>query len=130
MPEKARDSPVHRLPDWRLTLPLAQSCRRCGARALRTAETGMPRPVILEHVAFFLIVARPVTVGGVGDAGKTEGQPHASPAELATDTLGQSRLARFRLPNASDIHTTISGYATKIVVRATDDELIVRRSGN
>jgi hypothetical protein len=25
-------------------------------------------------------------VGGVGDAGKTEGQPHASPAELATDT--------------------------------------------
>jgi hypothetical protein len=32
MPEKARDSPVHRLPDWRLTLPLAQSCRRCGAR--------------------------------------------------------------------------------------------------
>ncbi len=32
MPQKARDSPVHRLPDWRLTLPLAQSCRRCGAR--------------------------------------------------------------------------------------------------
>src|SRR5271170_5325257 len=32
MPEKARDSPVHRLPDWRLTLPLAQSCPRCGAR--------------------------------------------------------------------------------------------------
>ena len=32
MPEKARDSPMHRLPDWRLTLPLAQSCRRCGAR--------------------------------------------------------------------------------------------------
>ncbi len=28
--------------------------------------------------------------GGVGGAGKTEGQPHASPAELATDTLGQS----------------------------------------
>jgi hypothetical protein len=32
MPQKARDSPMHRLPDWRLTLPLAQSCRRCGAR--------------------------------------------------------------------------------------------------
>ena len=32
MPEKARDSLVHRLPDWRLTLPLAQSCPRCGAR--------------------------------------------------------------------------------------------------
>jgi ribosomal protein L32 len=32
MPEKARDNPLHRLPDWRLTLPLAQSCPRCGAR--------------------------------------------------------------------------------------------------
>ena len=68
--------------------------------------------------------------GRRGDAGKTEGQPHASPPELATDTLGRSRLARFRLPNASDIHTAISGYATKIVVRATDDELILPRSGN
>ena len=46
-----------------------------------------------------------VGVGGVGGAGKTEGQPHASPAELATDTLGQSRPARFRPPNAPDIHT-------------------------
>jgi ribosomal protein L32 len=27
-----RDNPVHRLPDWRLTLRLAQSCPRCGAR--------------------------------------------------------------------------------------------------
>ena len=27
-----RDNPVHRLPDWRITLPLAQSCPRCGAR--------------------------------------------------------------------------------------------------
>jgi hypothetical protein len=26
---------------------------------------------------------------GVGDAGKIEGQPHASPLELAIDTLGQ-----------------------------------------
>jgi hypothetical protein len=26
----------------------------------------------------------------VGDAGKPEGQPHASPVELATNTLGQS----------------------------------------
>ena len=24
--------PEHRLPDWRTTLPLAQSCPRCGAR--------------------------------------------------------------------------------------------------
>jgi ribosomal protein L32 len=32
MSETARVSPVHRLPDWRLTLPLAQSCPRCGAR--------------------------------------------------------------------------------------------------
>jgi hypothetical protein len=31
--------------------------------------------------------ARQAGVGGVGGAGKTEGQPHASPAELATDTL-------------------------------------------
>jgi hypothetical protein len=28
-----RDNPVHRLPDWRITLPLAQSCPRCGARS-------------------------------------------------------------------------------------------------
>jgi hypothetical protein len=32
MTEKSRDNPVHRLPDWRITLPLAQSCPRCGAR--------------------------------------------------------------------------------------------------
>ena len=32
MPEKVRDNPVHRLPDWRTTLPLAQACPRCGAR--------------------------------------------------------------------------------------------------
>ena len=25
-------NPVHRLPDWRTTLPLAQACPRCGAR--------------------------------------------------------------------------------------------------
>jgi hypothetical protein len=29
--QKLRDNPVHRLPDWRATLPLAQSCPRCGA---------------------------------------------------------------------------------------------------
>jgi hypothetical protein len=34
--------------------------------------------------------------GGVGGAGKTEGQPHASPAELATDTLGQPPSGSFR----------------------------------
>jgi hypothetical protein len=28
----SRNNPVHRLPDWRITLPLAQSCPRCGAR--------------------------------------------------------------------------------------------------
>ncbi len=32
MTEKPRDNPAHRLPDWRITLPLAQSCPRCGAR--------------------------------------------------------------------------------------------------
>ena len=32
MPTKAKNNPVHRLPDWRTTLPLAQSCPRCGAR--------------------------------------------------------------------------------------------------
>ncbi len=40
MPEKGRDSPVHRLPDWRLTLPLAQSCPRCGARTRRRVGRG------------------------------------------------------------------------------------------
>ena len=30
--KKAGDNPVHRLPDWRVTLPLAQACTRCGAR--------------------------------------------------------------------------------------------------
>ena len=30
--EKPRGNPVERLPDWRTTLPLAQSSRRCGAK--------------------------------------------------------------------------------------------------
>jgi ribosomal protein L32 len=30
--QKQPKNPVHRLPDWRATLPLAQSCPRCGAR--------------------------------------------------------------------------------------------------
>jgi hypothetical protein len=30
--KKNGDNPMHRLPDWRLTLPLAQGCPRCGAR--------------------------------------------------------------------------------------------------
>ena len=30
--KKPRDNPMHRLPDWRVTLPLAQTCPRCGAR--------------------------------------------------------------------------------------------------
>ena len=42
MPEKARGSPVHRLPDWRLTLPLAQSCPRCGARTRSGAKCKAP----------------------------------------------------------------------------------------
>jgi hypothetical protein len=42
MPERARDSPVHRLPDWRLTLPLAQSCHRCGARTRSGASCKSP----------------------------------------------------------------------------------------
>ena len=32
MRQKPRDNPMHRLPDWRTTLPLAQSSPRCGAR--------------------------------------------------------------------------------------------------
>jgi hypothetical protein len=32
MQAKARENPVHRLPDWRTTLPLAQSCPRYGAK--------------------------------------------------------------------------------------------------
>lgn len=30
--KKAGDNPMHRLPDWRVTLPLAQACPGCGAR--------------------------------------------------------------------------------------------------
>src|SRR3954470_7922205 len=32
MAKKAGENPVHRLPDWRTTLPLAQACPRCGAQ--------------------------------------------------------------------------------------------------
>ncbi len=32
MTEKPGEDPMHRLPDWRTTLPLAQSCPRCRAR--------------------------------------------------------------------------------------------------
>ncbi len=32
MTDKVRENPMHRLPDWRTTLPLAQACPRCGAR--------------------------------------------------------------------------------------------------
>ena len=32
MEQKPRDNPMERLPDWRTTLPLAQSCPRCGAK--------------------------------------------------------------------------------------------------
>jgi len=32
MREKPGENPMHRLPDWRTTLPLAQACPRCGAQ--------------------------------------------------------------------------------------------------
>jgi hypothetical protein len=32
MHAKFPEKPVRRVPDWRVTLPLAQSCPRCGAR--------------------------------------------------------------------------------------------------
>jgi hypothetical protein len=32
MQKKAKDNPVHPVPDWRVTLPMAQACPRCGAR--------------------------------------------------------------------------------------------------
>jgi ribosomal protein L32 len=30
--EKQRQNPMNRLPDWRVTMPLAHACARCGAR--------------------------------------------------------------------------------------------------
>lgn len=30
--QKSKKNPMHRLPDWRMTLPLAQSSPRCGAK--------------------------------------------------------------------------------------------------
>lgn len=38
MKAEPRKNPMHRLPDWRMTLPLAQSCPRCGA-ATRAGTT-------------------------------------------------------------------------------------------
>ncbi len=42
MQKKARDNPIERLPDWRITLPLAQSCPRCGARTRSGGECKSP----------------------------------------------------------------------------------------
>jgi hypothetical protein len=42
MAKTARDNPGHRLPDWRVTLPLAQSCPRCGARTRSGAACKAP----------------------------------------------------------------------------------------
>src|ERR1700760_1689891 len=49
MTKKLRDNPVYRLPDSRITVPLAQACPRCGARTrsgalqvTRDAEWPMP----------------------------------------------------------------------------------------
>jgi hypothetical protein len=35
-------NPVERLPDWRTTLPLAQSCPRCGAKTRRGSPCQSP----------------------------------------------------------------------------------------
>jgi hypothetical protein len=89
-------------------------------------------PVLIEMPTELVTTPPPRQggVGGVGGAGKTEGQPHASPAELATDTLGQSVRLVSDGRTGRISHASISGYATKISVKATDDKLIVRRSGN
>src|SRR5271157_5713943 len=42
MAEKVRDNPVHRLPDWRTTLPLAQCSPRCGAKTRSGKPCGSP----------------------------------------------------------------------------------------
>jgi hypothetical protein len=41
MPEQDRD-PMHRLPDWRVMLPLAQSCPRRGAQTRSGAKCKAP----------------------------------------------------------------------------------------
>lgn len=35
MKSELPNNPVRRVPDWRVTLPLAQACPRCGARTRR-----------------------------------------------------------------------------------------------
>ena len=40
--KKTGDNPVHRLPDWRVTLPLAQAGPRCGARTRHGAACQSP----------------------------------------------------------------------------------------
>ena len=42
MTENPRQNPTHRLPDWRTTLPLAQSCPRCGARTRASTPCKAP----------------------------------------------------------------------------------------
>jgi hypothetical protein len=37
MTENSRQNPAHRLPDWRITMPMAHATPRCGART----RTGM-----------------------------------------------------------------------------------------
>jgi ribosomal protein L32 len=39
---KPPNDPMHRLPDWRLTLPLAQACPRCGAKTRSGAPCKSP----------------------------------------------------------------------------------------
>src|SRR5690349_4291072 len=46
------ENPVCRLPDWRTTLPLAQSCPRCGARTRSGSpcrQAAMPNGRCLRH---------------------------------------------------------------------------------
>ena len=52
-----------------------------------SAPTGFVASIATDGGAGGDAAERTQGVGGVGGAGKTEGQPHASPAELATDTL-------------------------------------------
>ena len=42
MKTEGEKNPTHRLPDWRTTLPLAQSCPRCEARTRTCAPCRAP----------------------------------------------------------------------------------------
>ena len=42
MTANARQNPAHRLPDWRITMPLANASPRCGARTRACAPCQGP----------------------------------------------------------------------------------------